>query len=186
MLRSKLVLLLIDVLPSCLCFSFCFSICLLKRHGVFYTSAIPEVSWYLALYSNDWVGTAKIWELLNKFNSKLDKSQKNPVPWKEESELLKDFKSNEIISLDLDENVSLMSSGKTFRKSVKAWLLNQNTMPYIQLKKGFRSKTIQKSFGRNKIYFILWNVYLITKKSVIFPKQRLCVHILFINISTCW
>ena len=33
-----------------LCLSFCFS--LLKRYGVFYTSAIPKVTWYEPLYNN--------------------------------------------------------------------------------------------------------------------------------------
>ena len=50
-LRPKLVLLLTDLLQSCLClfFSFCFSV--LKRHGVVYTSTILEVTWYELLYN---------------------------------------------------------------------------------------------------------------------------------------
>ena len=49
MLRPKLVLLLTNILPELsLCLSFCFCFCfpVLKRHCVFYTSTIPEVTWY--------------------------------------------------------------------------------------------------------------------------------------------
>ena len=44
-LRPKLVFLLTDLLPNPLShyFSFCFTV--LKKRGVFYTSAIPEVTW---------------------------------------------------------------------------------------------------------------------------------------------
>ena len=54
MSRPKLVLLLTDVhseLSLCLCSCFCFCFSVLKRHGVFYTSAIPEVMWYDPLYN---------------------------------------------------------------------------------------------------------------------------------------
>ena len=52
-LRPKLVLLLTDVLSELsLCFSFCFCFSVLKRHGVFYTSMILEVTWYEQLCNN--------------------------------------------------------------------------------------------------------------------------------------
>ena len=62
-LHPKLVLLLTDVLSELsLCFSFCVCSCftVLKRHGIFYTSAIPEVTWYEPLYSKTqcWVWTS--------------------------------------------------------------------------------------------------------------------------------
>ena len=51
-LRPKLVLQLTDVLLELsLCFSFYFCFLVLKRHGVFYNSAIPEVTWYEPLYN---------------------------------------------------------------------------------------------------------------------------------------
>ena len=34
-----------------ICFSFCFCFSVLKRHGIFNTSAIPEVTWYKPLYN---------------------------------------------------------------------------------------------------------------------------------------
>ena len=57
-LRPKFVLVLTDVHSEVsLCFyfyfSFCFSPCF-KRHGVFYTSAIPEVTWNEPLYNRSW------------------------------------------------------------------------------------------------------------------------------------
>ena len=53
MLRPRLVLLLTDVLSELsLFFSFYFRFPVLKRHGVFYTSAISEVTWYEPLYNN--------------------------------------------------------------------------------------------------------------------------------------
>ena len=37
-----------------LCFSFFFCFSVLKRHGVFYTPAIPEVTWYEPLYNTNY------------------------------------------------------------------------------------------------------------------------------------
>ena len=54
MLRLKLVLLLTNVLSELsLCFSFCFSFCFSKKHDVFYTSMIPDVTWYESLYNKN-------------------------------------------------------------------------------------------------------------------------------------
>ena len=36
-----------------LCFSFYFPFSVLERHGVFYISMIPEVTWYEPLYNNN-------------------------------------------------------------------------------------------------------------------------------------
>ena len=50
-LRPKMVLQLIDFLSELSLFlSYC--LCFLERHGVFYTSAIPEITWYEPLYNN--------------------------------------------------------------------------------------------------------------------------------------
>ena len=53
MLQLKLVLLLTDVLfQRCPFFRFCFSFCFFEKHCVFYTTSIPEVTWYEPLYNN--------------------------------------------------------------------------------------------------------------------------------------
>ena len=52
-LRPKLVLLptaVLSELSPCFCFCFCFPV--LKRHGIFYTPAIQEVTLYETLYDN--------------------------------------------------------------------------------------------------------------------------------------
>ena len=65
MLRPKLVLLLTDVLSELsLCFSFCFRLSMLKRHEVFYTSAIPEVTWYEPLYNNNNNKNNNLWKII--------------------------------------------------------------------------------------------------------------------------
>ena len=50
MFRPKLVLLVTDVLSE-LSLGFRFCLAVLQKHGVLYTSAIPEVSWYKPLYN---------------------------------------------------------------------------------------------------------------------------------------
>ena len=51
-LRPKLVLLLTNVFQSCLSASVCLLSLKFKRHGVFYTFAIPEAMWYEPLYKD--------------------------------------------------------------------------------------------------------------------------------------